>query len=104
MAVSSATKSKAVRVILAIAYPIAVIVLGLVVFARTEATGPLIMIALGVPLIFRLVPRNWIYGTRSRRTLFGTEETWYRQNVITGVAMVLVGIVWLGVLATRALP
>ena len=104
MAVASATTSKAVRVILAIAYPTAVIVLGMVVFPRTEATGPLIMIALGVPLIFRLVPRNWIYGTRSLRTLFGTEETWYRQNVITGVAMVLVGIVWLGVLAARALP
>ena len=103
MAVASATKYKAVRVILAIAYPLAGIVLGKVFFPRTEATGPLIMIALGVPLIFRLVPRNWIYGTRSLRTLFGTEETWYRQNVITGVAMVLVGIVWLGVLATRAL-
>ena len=104
MAVVSATTSKALRLILAIAYPIAVIVLGMVVFARTAATGPLIMIALGVPLIFRLVPRNWIYGTRSLRTLFGSEETWYRQNVITGIAMVLVGIVWLGVLATRTLP
>ena len=102
MAVTSATKSKALRLILVIAYPTAVIALGMGILPRTEATGPLIMIALGLPLIFRLVPRNWIYGTRSIRTLFGNEETWYRQNVITGVAMVLVGIVWLGVLATRA--
>jgi hypothetical protein len=104
MAVNSATTSKALRLIVAIAYPIAVMVMGLVVLPRTEASGPLIMIALGLPLIFRLIPRNWIYGTRSLRTLFGTEETWYRQNVITGVAMVLIGIVWLGVIAVRALP
>ena len=103
MAVASLAKSKPLRLILAIAYPIAVIVLGMVVLPRTEATGPLIMIALGLPLIFRLVPRNLIYGTRSFRTLFGTDETWYRQNVITGVAMVLIGITWLGVLATRAM-
>lgn len=101
MEVASATTSRALRLILAIAYPIGVMVLGMVVLPRTDASGPLVMIALGVPLIFRLVPRNWLYGTRSFRTLFGTEETWYRQNVITGVAMVLIGIVWLGVIATR---
>jgi hypothetical protein len=38
---------------------------------------------------------------RSPRTLWTTEETWYRQNVITGVVMVTVGIVWLAVVAAR---
>ena len=64
---------------------------------------PLIMIVLGLPLIFRLVPRNYLYGMRSARTLWTTEEIWYQQNVITGVVMVGIGLVWLGVLAVRLL-
>ena len=68
---------------------------------KTDIAGPLLMVALGLPLVFRLVPRNWLYGTRTWRTLRGTEETWYRQNVITGVVMVIVGVVWSVVLATR---
>jgi hypothetical protein len=42
-----------------------------------------------------------VTGMRSPRTLWTTEETWYRQNVITGVVMVTVGIVWLAVVAAR---
>jgi hypothetical protein len=91
--------SKPLRLVLALAYATAVATLALGVFPRTRATGPLIMIALGLPLIFRLVPRNWLYGTRTLRTLRGPEETWYRQNVISGVAMVLIGVVWLAALA-----
>ena len=68
---------------------------------RTNTATPVLLIALGWPLIFRLVPRNWLYGMRTPRTLWGSEETWYRQNVITGVVMVLIGAIWLGVLATR---
>ena|SRR5688572_20002507 len=66
---------------------------------KSAVTTPLMMIALGAPLIFRLVPRNYLYGMRFPRTLWTTEETWYRQNTITGVAMVLIGVVWLAVLA-----
>lgn len=62
---------------------------------------PIMLIAVGLPLIFRLVPRNWLYGLRTPYTLLNSEETWYRQNVITGVAMVGVGVVWLGVLVIR---
>ena len=104
MTATSAAPSKALRLVLAIGYATAVVALSLAVLPRTQATGPLIMIALGLPFIFRLVPRNWIYGTRTLRTLRGPEESWYRQNVISGIVMVLVGIVWLGVVATRALP
>jgi hypothetical protein len=68
---------------------------------KTDIAGPVLMIALGLPLVFRFVPRNWLYGTRTLRTLRGSEETWYRQNVITGVVMVLVGVVWSVVRATR---
>jgi hypothetical protein len=56
-----------------------------------------------VPLTFRLVPRNIFYGMRTWRTLVtGPDEHWYRQNVITGVAMVGIGLVWLTVLFVRS--
>lgn len=89
--------SKYVRLALSLGYASLVVWLA----QKTEITGPVLMIALGLPLVFRLVPRNWLYGTRTLRTLRGTEETWYRQNVITGVAMIILGVVWLVILATR---
>jgi hypothetical protein len=51
--------------------------------------------------VFRLVPRNWLYGMRTSRTLWTTEEAWYRQNVIAGGILVAAGIVWLGALMVR---
>lgn len=68
---------------------------------KNETTGPILLIALGLPLIFRLVPRNWLYGTRTLRTLRGPEEAWYRQNIITGAVMVIVGVIWSVVVAAR---
>ena len=68
-------------------------------FEHTAARTPLILIALGLPLLFRLVPPNFLYGMRSPRTLMTTDEIWYRQNVITGVALVVGGVVWLALLA-----
>jgi len=62
---------------------------------------PTMMIGLGLPLTFRLVPRNWLYGMRAPYTMRGPEEIWYRQNVISGVVLVGVGLVWLTKLALR---
>jgi hypothetical protein len=70
-------------------------------FPRTAATAPLLLIALGLPLAFRLVQRNYLYGMRSPRTLWTSEETWYIQNVITGVVMVAIGVLWLIALDVR---
>ena len=89
--------SKPLRLAAAIAYAALLVWL----LPTTAATGPILMIGLGLPLVFRLVPRNWLYGMRTPRTLLTTNETWYRQNLITGVAMVLIGVVWLAVLAVR---
>lgn len=91
-------RSKHLRLVVALAYA----TLFVVFMPRTPAGVPLLMIALGIPLIFRLVPRNWLYGQRDWRTLRGPEETWYRQNTITGVVLVAIGIVWLVVLALRS--
>ena len=68
---------------------------------ESSVRGPILFIGLGLPLVFRLVPRNILYGERTPRTLLTTEDSWYRQNVITGVAMVIIGVIWFGVLATR---
>src|SRR5688572_25751065 len=89
--------SKLLRLAVALAYPL----LLWWIVPKNETTGPILLIALGLPLIFRLVPRNWLYGTRTLRTLRGPEETWYRQNLITGVAMVLIGVIWSVVVAAR---
>jgi SdpI/YhfL family protein len=67
----------------------------------SPAKGPLLMILLGLPLVFGLVPRNWLYGMRTPRTLFSSDEVWYIQNRITGVVMVAIGLVWVVVLASR---
>ena len=87
--------TKRVRVLAACIYAAAAGALLVWVLPRTEATFPVLMILLGLPLIFRMVPRNYLYGTRSRRTLWTDEETWYRQNMITGVVMVGGGVIWL---------
>ena len=91
-------RSKPFRLVVALSY--ATLLLWLV--PRTASAVPVLLVALGLPLIFRLVPRNWLYGQRDWRTLRGPEETWYKQNTITGVAMVLIGLVWLVVLVVRS--
>jgi len=63
--------------------------------------GPILMILLGLPLLFGLVPKNWLYGMRSWRTMFSSDEVWYIQNRITGAAMILAGLVWMVVVARR---
>src|SRR5262245_45515649 len=55
---------------------------------------PLIMIGLAIPMILELVPRNPIYGFRTQYTL-SSDEVWYRANRISGIAMVLAGLVWM---------
>ena len=90
-------RSKPLRLVVALTY--ATLLLWLM--PRTDYAIPLLLIALGLPLVFRLVPRNWLYGQRNWRTLRGSEETWYRQNIVAGVAMTLIGVVWLAVLSVR---
>lgn len=93
---------KWVRLIGALAYATLTLTVAVWMFPKSAATLPVLFIALGLPLLFRLVPRNYLYGTRTRRSLWTTEEIWYRQNVITGVFMVGLGVIWLIVLALRS--
>ena len=90
------------RLLAALAYAALTTTLLVWVLPRTAATASAVLIVLGLPLAFRLVPRNYLYGMRSPRTLWTTEETWYRQNLLTGVAMVAIGVVWIVVIGVRA--
>ena len=100
MDANSVVTTKRLQLVIALLYATTVTA-GIWALGESAVSVPLLMIALGAPLIFRFVPRNYLYGMRFPRTLWTTEETWYRQNTITGVAMVLVGIVWLIVVAVR---
>ena len=93
---------KSVRLIGALGYATLMLAVALWMFPTSAATLPVLFIALGLPLVFRLVPRNYLYGTRTTRSLWTTHEMWYRQNVITGVFMVGVGVIWLLVLGLRS--
>ena len=99
---SRSRASKRLRIAVWLAYGLAIIWVA-AAFEESAARTPLVFIAVGLPLVFRLVPRNWFYGMRTPRTMLTTDDTWYRQNVITGVALVSVGTVWAAVLAARAL-
>lgn len=101
MSATDGALSDRVKVILAVSYAVGVTVALLLLLPWTRANPPVLLVALGLPLILRLVPRNWLYGLRTRYTMSTTTEVWYRQNVISGVALVLIGLVWLGMLAAR---
>jgi hypothetical protein len=93
--------SNRTRLIVSLAYGtgVAVALVGLV--PRSAATLPLLLIGLSMPLVVGFVPRNWIYGLRTPRTMRTTEEIWYHQNRIAGLAMLVAGFVWLLIVAMR---
>jgi hypothetical protein len=77
----------------------AALVIAVVIWTVPRALAvPVMFVALGLPLVFRLIPKNPLYGLRTPRT-FADEKTWYAQNTITGWAITLVGVVWLGFVA-----
>ena len=55
---------------------------------------PLTFIALSLPMILKKVPRNPMYGFRTEYTM-SSDEVWYRANKISGIAVLVAGVVWL---------
>jgi hypothetical protein len=53
---------------------------------------PALTLALGIPLILRLVPPNRFYGFRTA-TSYSSTDAWYRINFATGLALVAAGVV-----------
>jgi hypothetical protein len=66
---------------------------------ESRTKWPIITMVAAVPLLFGLVPRNPVYGFRTPTTC-ASDERWYPQNRITGVALLIFGVVQL-VIALR---
>ena len=52
---------------------------------------PAMLILLGIPLILRIVPPNYIYGFRIPKTL-SDDGVWYAANYVAGWDLVLAGV------------
>jgi hypothetical protein len=64
-----------------------------------------LIIALAIPTILELVPRNRIYGFRTPYTM-SSDAVWYRANRLSGFAFLVAGLFWLaaGLLAPLVAP
>ncbi len=60
-----------------------------------------IFIVISVPIVLGMVPRNRIYGVRTRRTI-SSDEIWYPANRHGGIAIALASAVYL--LVARIVP
>jgi uncharacterized membrane protein len=58
----------------------------------------LLLIAFGLPLWLRRIPRNRLYGVRFRSTL-ADEDVWYEINARCGRDLVAIGVVYVALLA-----
>lgn len=56
---------------------------------------PILLVALGMPLLLKMVPPNNYFGYRTSQTL-ASAEVWYSVNWATGLAMICAGL--LGIL------
>jgi uncharacterized membrane protein len=52
----------------------------------------LIYVAIGIPMVMKLIPPNSIYGYRTPRTL-NDETVWYTVNANTGLAFIICGVI-----------
>jgi hypothetical protein len=95
MGVNRRGPSNRFRLVVSLAYVVVAVVVLVWALPDTSLTVPAVLIALSLPLVFRLVPRNWLYGLRTPGTMRGPEEIWYRQNAIAGMVGTAIGIVWL---------
>ncbi|MEA2339573.1 MAG: hypothetical protein QOE82_3580 [Thermoanaerobaculia bacterium] len=58
------------------------------------AIPALLLFIVGVPLVLGLIPRNRLYGFRTRRTL-AADVVWYPVNRLAGVAVAIAsGVYW----------
>jgi uncharacterized membrane protein len=62
---------------------------------------PITMILLSIPMLFDLLPRNWIYGVRTRETM-ASDVAWVAGNRLGGIALIVASMIW--ILAAIYLP
>ena len=58
----------------------------------------ILLAIVALPLALRLIPRNWVYGFRTRATL-ADEAVWYDVNAYFGRGLLLASVIGLGLVA-----
>jgi uncharacterized membrane protein len=53
----------------------------------------ILLVAVAIPMILNMVPRNRFYGFRTPRTL-ASDEVWYPANRFAGKALTIAGLGW----------
>lgn len=72
--------------------------------ARTRIRSffpPATIILLSIPLLLNIVPRNWMYGVRTRETM-ASDAAWEAGNRLGAIALIGAAVVW--ILAATYLP
>ena len=76
-------------------------------FAQPFAIPALLLFLVSVPLVVGLIPRNRLYGFRTKKTL-SDDGIWYRVNRLAGFAVMIASVVYGAVAANwpydRAAP
>lgn len=65
-------------------------------FAQPFAIPALLLFLVSVPLVAGLIPRNRLYGFRTKKTL-SDDQIWYRVNRLAGFAVMIASGVYLAV-------
>ena len=68
--------------------------------AQPFAIPALLLFAVSVPLVMGVIPRNRLYGFRTKKTL-SDDEIWYRVNRLAGIAIMIASGVYAVVAVAR---
>ena len=69
-------------------------------FAQPFAIPALILFILSIPLALGMIPRNRLYGFRTKRTL-ADDATWLRVNRFAGIGIMIAGAFYYAVAVAR---
>jgi uncharacterized membrane protein len=64
------------------------------------AIPAVILFVVSIPLAFRLIPRNRLYGFRTKRTLTD-DATWLRVNRFAGVAIMIASVLYFTITVSK---
>jgi uncharacterized membrane protein len=67
-----------------------------------KLTAPLVILSVSIPSIFKMIPRNGMYGFRVRETM-ASDSVWYPANQVSGIALAIASLVWIAA-ALGAVP
>jgi uncharacterized membrane protein len=59
----------------------------------TLAAASLLIMLVSVPLMLEKIPKNSFYGFRTKLTMSGSDQAWYRTNRIAGIGLFIAGFI-----------